>query len=598
MNFLPFIFKKDLIRLRLLFLVWLLLIIAQAALGIGGINIAAELLEFQMFLPLLTKLISFLQGLMVIVMVPLIIQEDSLVGTTAFWFTRPISRKGLLITKFCFVSLFLIAVPFITEIFVLAANKITVHHIILAIPEILIEKLAFVIPFFILAILTPKFSRYALVGISVFAVFAVIGIISSVVMIFLPILTKFLYNFDLYKNPSLEFSVKVAKDIFVIVVGSLLIGHQFLTRYTARTVRWFVVAYFVMMCFSRVWSWDFLKEVVSTKAALTSTSLLKVDFDTHYVTISDEFRYRKKDARGKSIDVKEITTGLPEGQFAILRGLTDVYMKYPDGSILKAGYVSTKKKETFTNEKFMAPLQAVLKNVKLLNPFQGKFSYTEIFSLEDIDLNRYKDKAGTYSANASLDVYKYNTVAEVPLKQGAKDSFGSEQIVIYDILERPNGISVIVGEKKTNLLFDRAIEKKSRYDFAQDIYSDFNNVYLIVNQKRNEAFLAESGGNLYADMMAAYGPTRLETKAKQFDFTYINDRSGALPQIDKNWLADAKLVRIDAEKIGKYPMNLQIANFTLPSQSTEQNPKIDEVDRQLRQSDKQYEQQKEKWGMK
>jgi len=81
MNFIPYLFKKDLIRLKYLLLVWLLLILAQSALAIGGINLAAEFLQFQMFLPLLTKLMSFLQGLMIIVIVPLIIQDDSLVGT-------------------------------------------------------------------------------------------------------------------------------------------------------------------------------------------------------------------------------------------------------------------------------------------------------------------------------------------------------------------------------------------------------------------------------------------------------------------------------------------------------------------------------------
>ena len=154
MNFLPYIFEKDLLRLRFIFLVWLLLIIAQAALGIGGINIAAEFPEFQMFLPLLTKFISLLQGILIMIMVPLIIQEDSIVGTTAFWFTRPISRKGLLITKVGFILLFLILLPSITELIVLAANKITWHHIGLAIPEILIEKLKFIILFDEVAVVT------------------------------------------------------------------------------------------------------------------------------------------------------------------------------------------------------------------------------------------------------------------------------------------------------------------------------------------------------------------------------------------------------------------------------------------------------------
>jgi hypothetical protein len=50
--------------------------------------------------------------------------------------------------------------------------------------------------------------------------------------------------------------------------------------------------------------------------------------------------------------------------------------------------------------------------------------------------------------------------------------------------------------------------------------------------------------------MAAFGPTRLETLAKQFDFTNLNDKSEPLPKIDKEWLADAELVRIDAVKTG------------------------------------------------
>ena len=74
MNFIPFLFKKDLIRLKYVLLVWLVLILAQSALGIGGHRLAAEIFEFQMFLPLLTRMIGFLQGLMMIVIIPLMIQ--------------------------------------------------------------------------------------------------------------------------------------------------------------------------------------------------------------------------------------------------------------------------------------------------------------------------------------------------------------------------------------------------------------------------------------------------------------------------------------------------------------------------------------------
>lgn len=594
MNFLPFIFKKDLMRLKLLFLVWLLLIIAQAALGIGGINIAAELLEFQMFLPMLTMLLGFLQGMMILVMVPLIIQEDSIVGTTAFWFTRPISRKGLLITKTTFTLTILIILPLLAEIFVLIANGVMADHVFLAIPEILFEKTAFIIPFFLLSVLTPKFSRYALVGMIVFAVFAVIGIISSVVMMFVPSLAKFLYNYELYKNPSLEASLKLATDTYVIVIGAFLIIHQCLTRYSARTIRWFVVTYLLMMCFTKVWAWDFLQEATDVKMEATITDSLQLEFDTNHAMISDELRYRKKDAREKSISVKAFTKGLPENQFANLKDLKDVRMDYPDGSMVKSGYVSAKKRESSSNEKFKPALQAALGDTKIVNPFLGQFTHTEIMTLEDEYFNTYKNKEGTFLANAIFDVYEYKKVAELPLKQGAREAFSSQQVIVFDVLEKSHGVSVIVGEKRTNLLFDRSIKKKSRYDMVQDIYSDYKSVYLIVNRKKGEAFLAESGGNINVDMMSAYGPTRLETKAKQFDFTYVNDRNTSLSKIDKEWLSDATLVRLDAVRLGTKQVNVKADNFVIPTQSTSIKTEMDAFDQQVREQEKQM----EKWGIK
>jgi len=591
MNFIPYLFKKDLIRLKILILAWLLLVLAQSALGIGGSNLAAEFLEFQMFLPLLAKLISSLQGLMIIVIVPLIIQDDPLAGTTAFWFTRPISRKGLLVTKSCTALFLLVIPPLIAELFVLAANGATAWHLLLAAPEIVIEKLAFIVPFVILAAITPRFSRYALVGIIVFTVLVVILIIWSVIMMFLPRyfpnLAKYLYNYDLYKNPSLEASSRIAKNIYVILIGSILISYQFLTRYTSRTIKWLVVAFLITICFTRIWKLDFLKKIPVVKSSSATSGSLSAGFDTKYISISDEPRFGKKDVRLKSVSARETVEGLPFGQFAILKEMDDVQIKYPDGTILKSEYVSTYNIETYANQQFMQPIQAVLKDVNLLNPYKEDFSYTEVFSLDESTFHKFKNIKGTYSAHADFDIYKYEIVSQVPLKQGAKNSFGAEQVVIYDILEKPDAISVIINEKKINLLFDRSVEKKSRHDLTQDIYSKYTHVYLIVNKKRREAFLPEAGGNLFADMMAAYGPTRLETVIKRFDFTNLNGRSGHLPKIDKEWIANAEFVRIHAVKIGTQQINFVVENFSLPSQSTATDKKSDELDQQLKMQDKQ-----------
>jgi hypothetical protein len=390
----------------------------------------------------------------------------------------------------------------------------------------------------------------------------------------------------------LEASFGVAKDLYVFLIGSVLIAHQFLTRHTTKTIKYLVVAFLVMTCFTQLWRWDFLKEVSVVQSSPEISDRLSVDIDTQYLIISDEIRHSKKDVREKSISSKQRVKGLPVGQFAILKRMKDVQMKYPDGTILESRYISPFKREVFSSEKFMLPIQAALKDVKLLNPFKEKFSYTEVFSLDESSLHQYKNKTGTYSASGEFDIYKYEIVLQIPLKQGLKDSFGSEQVLIYDVFERPNVISVIINEKKINLLFDRRVKKTSRFDMAQQIFSEYSPIYLLVNKKRQEAFLpeAEDNLNMSANAMAAFGPTRLETKAKLFDFTNLNDRNEFIPAIDKEWLTDAELVRMDAVQIGTEKIDFAIEKFSLPSQSTATGNKMNELEKQFRMQDKKMKQ--------
>ena len=587
MNFVPYVFKKDFIRLKLILLVWLLLIVGQSTLGMGGMKIAADTFEFQMILPMLTWLLNALQGMLILVLVPLVIHEDAFVGTTAFWFTRPISRKAMLVTKLVFIFLLLVALPLAAELTVLAANGVNGHHVLLAVPEILLEKIAYITPFLLLAVLTPKISRYALVGVGIFAGYMLFSVVMYVVAIFIPGFGKFMYNYDLYHQPSLEASMRVAKDIYIIVLGMALVVHQCITRRTRRTVLWCIVAYLLLIPFSQFWSIDFMRVTSSAAAQAAISDSLQLTIDTRHTIINEEMRYRKEDAREKSISVKATVIGLPREQFANLRKLGKARIEFQSGITVKSEYVSPRTLQSASHEKYMSAIQAALGTPRVVNPFYGEFTYTEILSLKDVDMIAHKDKTGTYAAEASFDVYRYQRVTELPLAPGARAEFSSQQVIVYDVLENAQGVSVIVGEKKTNLLFDRSVKKKSRYDLSRDMYSNFKTVYVLVNPNRGEAFLAESGGNLDFDMSAAYGQQRLQTRAKQFDFTHVTDRQPNLPKIDKEWLAGAQLVRLDAVRLGTKKVAVNIENFRIPTQTTSVANQRDEMDQQLREQEKQ-----------
>src|SRR5437867_9380396 len=90
------ILVKDVRRLRLPISLWLAVVAVRGWLvgsGVGSAPGLEHLFEVvEIFLPLL-------EIVFVCVLVVLAVQQDPLVGTDAFWLTRPIARRALLASK-------------------------------------------------------------------------------------------------------------------------------------------------------------------------------------------------------------------------------------------------------------------------------------------------------------------------------------------------------------------------------------------------------------------------------------------------------------------------------------------------------------------
>jgi ABC-type transport system involved in multi-copper enzyme maturation permease subunit len=583
MNFLFHVFKKDLMRLKWVLTCWLGLLCVQSFLGIGGAQIAADNLNFQIFVPQLAMLINLLQGLMLIIIIPLLIQDDPLVGTTGFWFTRPIGRKELLITKGCFVLGILLLLSIIAEVIVFMVNGFLFKHILLAIPEIIIEKLAFMTPFLLLAAITSKFSRYALVGVIIFAGIIMLGILTVILGFLSPklgSLTSYFANLEAIRNYTLGLSVKVVRKIFIILFGSGLIAHQYLSRKTKKTVLLAVLVFALLLIVNKLWRIDFIKPVSPEPVKNVVANTIKLTIDTNQVIVADALRYRRSDVREKTISAQVNISNLAPGEFAILTDLKP-RIEFQNAQTLDSSYVSQISHETLDNAKFMESLQAILTNAKILNPFLNQRDYHEIFQCSETSFNRYKDTSGTYKASATFDIYKYKISASVPLRQGGREIFDSEQVVIFDILHQESGISVVVGEKKARLLFDRQMEKTNPIMVMERSFP--RSIYLIENRSRGEAFVQEASDTSllgYDEVMSTY--SRLFSKAQRLDFVCVNNRSGSLPQLDQEWLKDAQLIRADAVRVGSVTKEVEYEGFRLPERSTVQAPERDQLEQNLR----------------
>jgi hypothetical protein len=105
-----------------------------------------------------------------IVIVPLLVLADPLVGTRAAWLTRPLSPWRLLVSKAAFVGLVLVAPPLALEIVLLAVNGVTLPDVALAAAEVVFRQLTLILAVASLAALTSDFARFAAWAAAAFAV--------------------------------------------------------------------------------------------------------------------------------------------------------------------------------------------------------------------------------------------------------------------------------------------------------------------------------------------------------------------------------------------------------------------------------------------
>ena len=252
------LFKNDLRRSRVLLSLWGALVLIQSLLAVWTIHPGDQVVQY-IYIAVL-KLVPVFQGLLLVVVIPFLVHEEPLVGTTAFWFTRPIRRSTLLKSK-AFFAIILIALPLFAEIAVLAANGITGHDISLAIPEIVMSELKAVVFIGLLAAITPNFGRFAAVG---------AGLVVSLLLVSFGISwIKLLHISDVGADTAFGVtrakSAGIASDIVTIIAGSGIIIYQYLTRKTKTSVILGVVVVVATLAIQSFWIWDFFNESPGSK---------------------------------------------------------------------------------------------------------------------------------------------------------------------------------------------------------------------------------------------------------------------------------------------------------------------------------------------
>ncbi|MBU0469093.1 MAG: hypothetical protein KKF78_11005 [Candidatus Omnitrophica bacterium] len=552
------IFKKDLSKLKWLIGVWILLALFYF---LNNASYFLDNYKMQIQLADINSFIASLQFLMIIVIVPIVIHVDALVGNSAFWLTRPISRKELLISKMSFIFVFLVLIPLFAELAVFIDNGVGVKLILLAIPQILYEKLYFIIPVLLLASLTRKFSKFALIGIIIMVSLFLFGLVESFFSYLWDIhITEFLSNKTLIKsepyNASLEWSISFIKMVFSFVICIWIILNQFLARNSKKTIKLIVFGFILVILINKFWCWDILNIKSLKPKLLNMSESIAIEPQRESVSVSEgqdyNFYKKKQELKYKNVYLIQDIKGLPQAHIAVLDKFKNVSMEYEDGKVLTwhedisgYGYGSIYEHDS------IEALRSVLKNTKIVNPYNKSTSTEILFKIREEDYDKYRDNKGKYSADGRFNVSEYRITSVIPLVEETKLWVGTEQIVIHDIVENTLGVKIVIGEKKVDLKLNTGTQR----DINQFQFYSYNGssqaFYVLRNKVTGEAFFPDNIDDAQISS-PQYNQSILRSRVKQFFYKHKSDQYFSLPEINKEWLKDAELVRIDEYNVGYF----------------------------------------------
>lgn len=400
------IVKKDLRALRWPLLFWGGLIAAKLAIGVVMLTTdGAGDVAWIKLLDGLAKSLAALEGLGV-VLVAALIHEDKLVGSSAFWVTRPIAGARLLAAKLLGLAIIFVVIPVVVTVPWWLGCHLTAGQLAGAAVETIVLHLLVVLLGLLWAVVTDGFGRFLLWTLALVAA----------VPLALAVIISYFGRHNLVIRPD------VATTRFAVVAGVVVLGvaavavHQFLTRRLWRSVSLIGAMLGVIVAVALWWPWGWgLDRVWHDYLARQAEKAWPVGGEPPGLTFTPgkaEFT-RRPDTRPDSPVQLRLTyrvNGVPANQ-ALLPGVGDFSLRWADGksnqgwSWLRTGW------------DLQVEAARIVRGLPPEND-AGRFEPQALQSLPAPSARRLEQEPATYVLHARFALVEAQAPVPVPLAPG------------------------------------------------------------------------------------------------------------------------------------------------------------------------------------
>ncbi len=565
MNLTFHIFKKDLRYLRWFLVGWLgLTAFGWLILGAGMTSMARDTRFFQ-YLQYSWSLVLPLNFLLMGLIIARFVQEDSTVGTTSSWITRPISRIQLLKEKFLFLALVFILAPVVLDLACLRLFGFTFEEMGLALPQLLLWQLVLSLSLMAIASVSRDLARAALTGIML----AVSIYLVTTLLIFIQ--RTFFPKWHPVKPAELTSMVLVVL-VFLFLAPLLLIIHQYLTRKVGRSIVVGSIFMVLAMASMNFWKWNIMgeSETWASKDKIDPASIqLSIDYQKMLAAAEDLHQFNSEEKKplhkiGGGLVIESVNTHII---FTVNRIRSKVQLA--DGKIIvsktNSEYIDPYARNHPPDPSVIRAMESASGANQILYPDRmDSFQLLPLPVWIEIDetlFEQYGKKTAELTGELELDADEWRVAARLPINAGSNFHYGgSYQIDLLNIQKRANGCRLQLRLCRSFFLLQ---QWENQFSDTQIALFNRNSRELILGKSFTLGVLGNISSFRFLPRPLIFLRFHFDLWGIFYDFDWQKSPAPISRDSGNNWLADAEIVLLQRHRLGKIKKDFKVTDFVM-----------------------------------
>lgn len=453
MTLLGHLVRADVRRFRLLLAAWIAIVVLDAAVtGVQPLVAADQRLSWT--IALLATVLFLARWLGMAMIAALVVQADPLVGSNAFWMTRPIPPRTLLASKLLLLWTALIAVQVIAQATLMALCHLALPVIGLAALQATVWLTLWLVLAMVPAAMTRTPARFAAaVAAVVLALALLINVLIALSMRGTDGPTMVTVTARGLTNPWLG----VVLVLLLTAAGVSTLAVQYRRRSVRAAAGTLAAAIAVTWAIMIVWPWAArplpAPEWASRDSAIRLTgSAEKTRFDPAGAwSFGDSSQAWRTSRAGIGVAAME------PGWVATLR-LIDSTLQFDDGVVLRTvanGFSSFVLLESEVDPWNQAMREVLgVDRVLVDQPRIPETETVPAITISDADFQARLGRSGIYRGRFMADLDRLEVAAALPLRAGAEYRGPRQRIVIDAVIPQTHAVSVRLRQYRAATMFD------------------------------------------------------------------------------------------------------------------------------------------------